>query len=153
MNLKNIILTNNKIKLTDKQAKGLEIADQLIENFNNSVNESFIPNSFQYDGVNLSKDSLGFAHQFLLDDINVVLKGDMNLHNQHIEDTLKGFFEPYNNTFHPKKIDSNLTTLITTIISYYKSNFYMTNPSYLETNDFKNFIRSVEEDALKRLNS
>lgn len=132
--------------LSNEQKSNLELAQTLLDNLN-SIKPSHISNTtLNFDGNKFSPIQVGFAHKFLVDDVHLSIKSDLDKHKNFILKTFRNEFKNYDLQSKSSTRTENLRILISSFTDYYKY-----HPLYFNNQDFKHFIDDVTKSAEKEL--
>jgi hypothetical protein len=131
-------ITHNLETLSKEQELDFRIVETLLSNLN-SVKPPHVPvNTLKYKNKEFVVVSLGFAHRFLLEDIEKALLGNLESHKEFIIQEVRKQLTDYSRN---RSATNYLNTkeFLHSLMNYYGNNY----PVYSDNDDFKIFIEGL----------
>jgi hypothetical protein len=143
MNFVNI--THNLETFSDNQIKEFKIVEKLLNNLNLIKPSHVNINKLEYSDNSFKVVSFGFAHSFLLNDIEKAILGNLESHKEFIIEKVRENFKDYDYNKTPTNL-INTKTFLDSLIKYYSD-----YPLYNDNNDFKDYIKELNVSIQKAL--
>jgi hypothetical protein len=131
-------ITHNLETFSKEQESEFKVVETLLHNLNSVKPSHVAVNKLNYKNEQFTIVNLGFAHRFLLDDIEKALLGNLESHKKFILEEVRKHLTDYSRNRSATN-HLNTKTFLDSLMKYYGNNY----PVYSDNDDFKIFIEGL----------